>query len=185
MLLFKWAQLNWAKKQQLKNTPPLFLNVFTILVSFKFKYSILYFNCQKQERAVWRKREQENKKQKEAVFPTTSSFFDVAGSRSSSSSDINVSSSHSGAEDASQTFAHLRQWESTSIIVPFLSSWANLVHLHFKILWILFWYLMDTRWVQMLNKTIKWVPDKTPCHLASFNSVLICWLISSDSYLLK
>lgn len=156
------------------------------MVSFKFKYSILYFNCQKQERAVWRKREQENKKQKEAVFPTTSSFLDVAGSRSSSSSDINVSSSHSHlSEDASQTFAHLRQWESTSIIVPFLSSWADLVHLHFKILWILFWYLMDTRWVQMLNKTIKWVPDRTPCHLASFNSALICWLISSDSYLLK
>lgn len=43
-----------------------------------------------------------------------------------------------GAQDASQTFAHLRQWESTSIIVPLFSSWADLVNLHLKVLWILF-----------------------------------------------
>lgn len=84
-------------------------------------------------------------KQKEAVFPTTSSFFEVAGSRSSSSSssDINVSSSHLGAEDASQTFAHLRQWESTSIIVPFFSSWADLVYLHFKY----FGFFFGSSWI--------------------------------------
>lgn len=57
---------------------------------------------------VWRKKERPETN--EAVFPTTNNFFDVAGSRSSSSSsNINISSSHVGAEDDSQTFAHLRQ----------------------------------------------------------------------------
>lgn len=74
--------------KQLKNTPPL-LNVFTILVCFNFKYNMnsqLLYSTVRQKR-VWRGRG----RKKEAVYPTTSSIFDVAGSRIIN---INISSSH-------------------------------------------------------------------------------------------
>lgn len=114
----------------------MFFFFFTILVSFKFKYINSFILWLSETRKSGLEEEGATKTTtKKAVFPTTS--FDVAGSRASST-DINVSFSHSRAEDASRTFAHLRQWESTSIFAPLFRSWADLVDLHFKTLWILF-----------------------------------------------
>lgn len=137
------------------------------MVSFKFKYSINSFILLTVRNKKGRFGGRGTKKKREAVFPTTSSFFNEAGS-------IIIIRRHlfslqpMGAEDVSQPFAHLRQRESTSIIVPLFSSWADLVNLHLKILWIHFWWIPHGR--RMLNETIK-------CRFTLFNSILLVFVL--------
>lgn len=119
-------------------------------------------------------------RKEEAVCPTTSSFFDIAGSIIIiRRRHLIISLQPMGAEDISQPFAHLRQWESTSIIVPLFSSEAELDNLHLKILWIPFWWVPHGQriWTRRSNVGLH--------HSIQYYWYFVDWLnCATDLYLL-